>query len=62
MPIESRMQKLITILNEACRDYYSGVDESPMSDAQYDRYLTELKALEAEAGYKLADSPTVKVG
>jgi len=52
----------VTILNEACQAYYSGQEESPMTDAQYDRYLEELKILEAEAGYRLAESPTIRVG
>jgi len=62
MPIESRMQKLILLLNDACNKYYSGTEESPLTDMQYDRYLDELKSLEREAGYKLAESPSVKVG
>lgn len=62
MSTELKMKKLVTILNDACQAYYSGQEESPMSDAQYDRYLTELKELEDAAGYRLAESPTIRVG
>jgi DNA ligase (NAD+) len=62
MTSELRMQKLITLLHDAAKKYYTGTDESPLTDIQYDRYLEELKDLEAAAGYKLASSPTVKVG
>ena len=60
---ESRMHKLVTLLNDAAKRYYTSAgDESSLTDAQYDRYLAELEDLEAQAGYKLADSPTIKVG
>jgi len=63
MPIETEMQKLVTLLNDACKLYYAGVEtESPLTDAQYDRYLKELEELEKRAGYRLAESPTAKVG
>jgi len=62
MLTELKMKQLVTILNDACRAYYSGIDESPMTDAQYDKYLDELRKLEEAAGYQLAESPTIKVG
>ncbi len=62
MPTETRMKELVSLLNDACQSYYSGKEESPMTDAQYDQYLTELQELEASAGYRLSESPTIKVG
>lgn len=61
---ESRMADLIDILNDAARTYYtsSNGEESPVSDAQYDRYLRELISLEEETGIKLNGSPTMRVG
>lgn len=60
---ESRMADLIDILNDASRIYYTAHDEeTAISDAQYDRYLSELIHLEEETGIKLAGSPTLKVG
>ena len=61
---ESRMSDLICILNDAARRYYSPrTDEDILiSDAQYDKYLSELIFLENETGIKLEGSPTMKVG
>ena len=61
---EARMADLIDILNDAARKYYTPIndEESPISDAQYDRYLSELIHLEAETGIRLKGSPTMKVG
>ena len=61
---EKRMVELIDILNDACQKYYSPTpdDEVTMSDAQYDRYLSELIHLEADTGIKFEGSPTMKVG
>ena len=61
---EARMADLIDILNDAARKYYTphNDEESPISDAQYDRYLSELIHLEAETGIRLKGSPTMKVG
>lgn len=61
---EARMIDLINILNDACQKYYAprNDEETGISDAQYDRYLSELIHLEAETGIKLAGSPTMKVG
>lgn len=61
---EARMADLIDILNDASSKYYTPNedDEPTISDAQYDRYLSELIHLEAETGIKLKGSPTMKVG
>lgn len=61
---EARMFELIDILNDAARKYYNPMEgeESLMSDAQYDQYLSELLYLETETGLKLKGSPTIKVG
>ncbi len=61
---EARMADLIDILNDASSKYYTPHedDEPPISDAQYDRYLSELIHLEGETGIKLKGSPTMKVG
>jgi len=60
---ESRMVDLISLLNDAnCKYYASHNEESTISDAQYDRYLSELLHLEEETGICLAGSPTIKVG
>lgn len=61
MTTESKMQKLVNLLNDACQAYY-GSGESTLTDAQYDGYLAELRALEENAGYRLAESPTIRVG
>src|SRR5574344_618284 len=62
MPIDNKMQRLIQILNDAASAYYTGTDESALTDKQYDLYLEELKRLEKEAGYSLPNSPTARVG
>lgn len=61
---EGRMADLISILNDSCQKYYSPrTDEDILiSDAQYDRYLSELIFLENETGIRLQGSPTMKVG
>ena len=63
MQTDTIMQDLVTSLNMACQLYYSGADEeSPLTDSQYDIFLKELESLEKACGYRLADSPTAKVG
>lgn len=59
---ETRMADLIDILNDAREKYYVSQEESPISDAQYDRYLNELVNLENETGIVLFGSPSLKVG
>lgn len=57
----ARIQQLVGILNEA-RDAYYNIDESSMSDQQYDKLFDELSILEKETGYILSISPTQSVG
>lgn len=57
-----RMNKLVHILNEASKAYYSSTGESPLTDVEYDRYLRELDSLERETGSIFPESPTKKVG
>ena len=56
-----RMKELITELNDASSKYYNG-QESPLTDAEYDRKLNELKAIEQEEKIIYSNSPTIKVG
>ncbi len=58
---ENRMRELADALNAASRAYYS-VGESPLSDAQWDNLYDELTALEKTLGFRLPDSPTLRVG
>ena len=57
----NRMQELIREISKASYAYYV-LDDPYMSDMQWDRLYDELKALEAETGETLPDSPTRKVG
>lgn len=61
---ETRMADLIDILRDASKAYYSPVqgEDIVLTDAQYDRYLKELRDLEIETGIKLPGSPTILVG
>ena len=56
-----RMRELVSYLNKASHAYYV-MDDPVISDMQYDRLYDELKALEAETGTVLPDSPTRQVG
>jgi len=56
-----RMEQLVRELNETAYAYYV-LDNPTISDMQWDRMYDELKALEAETGTVLEDSPTRKVG
>lgn len=55
------MRALADELNRASALYYTK-GESPLSDAEWDKKYDELKALEAETGETLQDSPTTRVG
>ena len=55
------MRSLIDRLNEASYSYYT-LSESIMTDAEWDALHEELKALEAETGVIMPDSPTRRVG
>ena len=56
-----RMRELVDGLNEASRRYYD-MNESVMSDDEWDAMYAELRALEAATGERLADSPSRRVG
>ena len=58
---QERMRELVAALNKAAHAYYV-MDDPYISDMQYDKLYDELKALEAETGTVLPDSPTVRVG
>jgi DNA ligase (NAD+) len=56
----TRMQQLVSELNEASDAYYNGRAEL-MTDYEWDQRFDELKRLETETGTTLPDSPTQKV-
>lgn len=56
-----RMKELISILNNASKQYYQFACEI-MTDREYDQLYDELLELEKESGITLANSPTQKVG
>lgn len=56
-----RICDLVSYLNR-CSDEYYNTSHASLSDAQYDALFDELTALEAQTGYVLPDSPTVRVG
>lgn len=56
-----RIKELVEILNQAARAYYQESREI-MLNFEYDKLYDELAALEAETGFQMANSPTVKVG
>lgn len=60
--IESRMEELIEILNQASIDYYK-YDNPKITDQEYDKYLRELEVLEEKyPDLKKDNSPTSRVG
>lgn len=62
MDIKSRIEELKRIIIKANQDYYI-LDNSTITDQEYDRYMQELSALEEEyPEYKTPDSPTQSVG
>ena len=56
-----RMKELVALLNKYAYEYYV-LDAPTVSDGEYDRLYDELKALEAQSGVILPDSPTHRVG
>ena len=56
-----RMEALVRRLNETAYAYYV-LDQPVISDMQWDQLYDELKALEAETGIVLEESPTRHVG
>ena len=61
MDKKERMQELVTLLNRASKEYYSGQGEV-MSNVEYDRLYDELQDLEKELSLVLSNSPTINVG
>lgn len=60
--IQSRIDELIKILNDANYDYYV-LDDPKITDQEFDKYLRELIELEMEyPDLKREDSPTNRVG
>ena len=57
----ARMRPLVDRLNETAYQYYV-LDNPIISDKQWDELYDELKALEAQSGIVLPDSPTRRVG
>ena len=56
-----RINELTMLLNYY-RDQYYNYAKSEISDYEYDNLYDELKKLEDETGYRLANSPTQSVG
>ena len=62
MKEKNRIIELVGILNKANHEYYI-LDNSSLSDREYDRYMQELIMLEKRfPEYKLENSPTERVG
>ena len=57
-----KMKVLVALLNDASDAYYNGLRESPLTDAEFDARMIELKKLEETTGVVLANSPTHSVG
>ena len=57
----ARIKELTSLLNKY-RDKYYNYSESLVSDAEYDKLFDELRELEAEENFVLANSPTQTVG
>ena len=55
------MRGMVSILNEASEAYYN-TGNPIMTDEQFDARLNDLKQLEEETGFVLANSPTINVG
>ena len=55
------MKGMVSILNEASNAYYN-TGNPIMTDEQFDARLADLKQLEEETGFVLANSPTQNVG
>lgn len=55
------MKGMVSILNEASNAYYN-TGHPIMTDEQFDARLADLKQLEEETGFILANSPTQRVG
>ena len=55
------MRELVDKLNEASHRYYD-LNESMMSDDEWDAMYAQLRQLEEKTGERLPDSPTRRVG
>ena len=55
------MKQLVIELNTASELYYNG-KESPLTDAEFDGKINQLKALEDKLNFVFSNSPTVNVG
>lgn len=55
------MKQLVIELNKASELYYNG-KESPLTDAEFDGKINQLKALEDKLNFIFCNSPTVNVG
>lgn len=56
-----RINELVKIINQHNFNYYT-LDKPTISDADWDKLMSELEALETETGYILPNSPTQNVG
>ena len=56
-----KMRRLVDRRNDASYKYYT-LSQSEISDSEWDGLYEELKAMEAETGVVLPDSPTRRVG
>ena len=62
MNIKDRIRELVDLLNKYNYEYYT-LDNSSVSDYEYDRLMQELMTLESKyPEYILPDSPTTRVG
>ncbi|MBE6052370.1 MAG: NAD-dependent DNA ligase LigA [Clostridium sartagoforme] len=61
MDKKKRIEELVEELNRYAYEYYS-LDNSSVTDKEYDEKYYELKALEEEINYVLPYSPTLRVG
>ena len=62
MDIKGRIRELVDLLNRYNYEYYT-LDNSSVSDYEYDRLMQELMTLESKyPEYILPDSPTTRVG
>ena len=59
--MKNKIKELINELNDASSKYYNG-QESPLTDAEFDAKLKELKELEQKEKIIYSNSPTIKVG
>ena len=59
--MKNKIKELINELNDASSKYYNG-QESPLTDAEFDAKLKELKELEQKEKIIYSNSPSIKVG